>query len=116
LVVPLLFSCSSELNPEQDPDFKCGYGGETIMEIEAEPALVKEGENNYFLRFEKGFVTESFNLNDTIYSLLPCNLDDAFQIDNLEVIVSGEIKDNPAYSSHTNYTDFYITEFTLAGT
>jgi hypothetical protein len=41
--------------------------------------------------------------------------DEPFQIDGLEAIVSGEIKDNPSYSSHTNYTDFYITELFLAG-
>ena len=56
LVFPLLFNGTSELNPEQEPEFKCGYGGETIMVIQDEP----------------------------------------FQIDGLEVIVSGEIKNNPS--------------------
>ena len=28
--------------------------------------------------------------------------------DTLDKVVSGEIKDNPGFSSHTNYTDFLI--------
>ena len=75
-VFQLLFNCTSELNPEQEPGFKCGYGGETIMVIQ----------------------------------------DESFQIDGLEVIVSGDSEDNPSYSSHTYYTDFYIPELFLAGT
>ena len=42
--------------------------------------------------------------------------DESFQIDGLEVIVSGDSEDNPSYSSHTYYTDFYIPELFLAGT
>jgi hypothetical protein len=76
------------------------------MVIEAEQAIVKKGEYKCLLKFEEGIVTGANHLDDTIHSLLPCNLDADFQIDGLEIIVSGEIKDNPAYSSHTNYTDF----------
>ncbi len=110
------FSCNSEIESDQNHDSKCGYGGETIMVIEAEQATIKKGEYKCLLQFEKGIVTGDTYLDDTIYLLLPCNLDEDFQIDGLGIIVSGEIKDNPAFSSHTNYTDFYITEITKAST
>lgn len=114
LIFSVAFSCESELEPDQD--YKCGYGGETIMVIQEMKASVTKGECNCMLRFEEGIVTGAIYLNETIHSLLPCNLDEEFQKDGLEIIVSGEIKDNPAFSSHTNYTDFYITEIAKANT
>lgn len=86
------------------------------MVIESENAIIRKGGNNFFLSFDNGLITGGIYLNNTIYSLLPCNLNEELQIDSLEVKVSGEVKDNPAFSSHTNYTDFYITEIIKAST
>ncbi len=91
-------------------DFECGYNGDTILDLSKKEASVIEGEFGYFLQFEDPIVTGSMYLMDSIYTLKPCNLDKKYQVDGLDVIVSGQVRDNPAYSSHINYTDFFVTE------
>ena len=88
--------------------FDCGYNGKTIDVLHNQEALVKQIGNQFFLRFDSGLVIDSPNLLDTIYILLPCNLPGEFKVNEKSVVVSGEIKDNPSFSSHNNYTDFFI--------
>lgn len=88
----------------------CRYNGETIRLLNEEPAQTKELEGELFLWFGNGIRAISDNLMDTLFLLKPCNLAQDFKIDRLFVIISGEIKDNPPLSSHTNYTDLYLTE------
>ena len=93
-------------------DLNCGYNGKTIRIINDQNASIKDVEDQFILHFEEGIKIDSPNLLDTIYFLLPCNLPDQFKVDNQEVKISGEIKENPAYSSHNDYTDFYINKIT----
>ncbi len=86
----------------------CGYGGETIKVLSNSEATVQKEGELFFLYFGQGISTGSANLMETIYLLLPCNLPAKYKEDGARVRVSGEEKDNPAFSSHTNYTDFYI--------
>ena len=88
----------------------CGYNGMTIDVIHDQDALVKQIGSQFFLRFDIGLLIDSPNLLDTIYILLPCNLPGEFKVNEKSVIVSGQIKDNPGFSSHNNYTDFFITK------
>lgn len=98
------------LHCENKRDIDCGYNGKTIKVINDQDVTVNNIGDLFFLYFEEGIKIDSPNLLDTIYLLLPCNLPDQFKIDNQNVTVSGEIEDNPDYSSHNNYTDFYINE------
>lgn len=104
LLVITLLSC------EEKKDINCGYNGETIMTIKNQNAFIKKVDDRFFLQFKQGLETPSQHLLDTIYSLLPCNLPDQYKIHDQSVEVSGEIKENPGYSSHNNYTDFYINK------
>ena len=90
--------------------FDCGYNGMTIDVLHNQDALVKQIGSQFFLHFDFGLVIDSPNLFDTIYILLPCNLPGEFKVNEKSVVVSGEIKDNPGFSSHLNYTDFLIRQ------
>jgi hypothetical protein len=92
----------------------CGYGTETFMVLDDREAVVRDSDGIFYLRFEEVILPGVFGLNDSIYSLKPCNLEEKYKVDALEVIVSGEVKENPGYSSHTNYTDFFITKIKKA--
>ena len=83
----------------------------TIKKLENEDALVRVVEETswWILKFPQGIDVNSENLMDTIYTLNPTNLPDKYKADSLPVIVSGNIKENPPWSSHNNYTDFEIT-------
>lgn len=104
MLTMILLSC------ETKRDIDCGYNGKTIKTINDQYASVTDVADQFFLYFEEGIKIDSPNLLDTIFYLLPCNLPEQYKVDNQEVIVSGEIKENPIYSSHNNYTDFYINE------
>ena len=104
LLLVILFSCGE--NEEAD----CGSGEETILTLNNKEAAIQESGGQFFLYFEAGIETDSERLMETIHLLLPCNLQEQFKEDGLEVRVSGEVKENPGYSSHTNYTDFFITK------
>ena len=86
----------------------CGYDGETIKVLSNSKATVQKEGELFYLHFEQGISTGSASLMEPIYLLLPCNLPVADKEDGKKVKVSGEVKDNPAFSSHTNYTDFFI--------
>jgi len=89
-------------------------GDQDIIRIlQKENAAIKKIDSTFFLYFEKGIVVDSPNLLDTIYLLLPSNLHRNYEIDSLSVIISGNIFENPGYSSHNNYTSFFITEITI---
>ena len=60
--------------------------------------------------FEEGIRIDSPTLRDTIYMLEPINLPDNFNLHDLKVTVSGDVLENPGYSSHSNYTKFYIID------
>src|SRR4030042_1041572 len=92
------------LNCETKSDIDCGYNGKTIKIINDQNASIKDVEDQFFLYFKEGIKIDSPNILDTIFFLLPCNLPDQFKVDNQEVKISGEIKENPGYSSHNNYT------------
>jgi hypothetical protein len=96
-----LFSCESN-------SYNSDANGKTIKVINNQGASIKDLDGTYFLYFGKGIVMDSPNLLDTIHLLLPFNLPDQFKVNNQIVTVSGEIKENPGYSSHNNYTTFYI--------
>jgi hypothetical protein len=98
------------LSCETKREIDCGYNGTTIQGIYDQEAFVRDMGYQFFLHFEDGIKINppSSNLLDTIYLLLPCNLPDIFKVDSQKVRISGEIKENPGYSSHDNYTDFYI--------
>ncbi len=95
---------------DKNEDFDCGYNGDTILVLKNKEASIIGIDGRFFLRFEEAIITESMNLMDSIYSLLPCNLDTEYQVNGLDVIVSGHVKENPGYSSHNNYTDFFVKE------
>jgi len=105
-----LLSCDA--TGDNKSDIKCGYNGETIQVIKYQNASIRDLDGRYFLYFVEGLKIDSAYpyLLDTIYLLLPCNLPGQFKVDNQKVLVSGEIKENPGYSSHNNYTDFYINK------
>jgi len=88
----------------------CGYGGETILELKDEPVLIREVDDQFFFWVETGLELNSDYLMDTIFFLKPCNLSSDFRIDSVYATVSGEVMDNPPYSSHSNYTDFFIKD------
>ena len=100
----ILLSCKTKR------DIDCGYNGETIQVIKDQNASIRNVENQYYLYFEEGIKTDSPTLLDTIHLLLPCNLPTEFKLNSQKVTVSGEIRENPGYSSHSNYTDFYINK------
>jgi len=83
-----------------------------IKTLRKENAAVKKIDSTFFLYFKDGIKVDSPNLLDTIYLLLPSNLPQNYELDGLSVITSGNILENPGYSSHNNYTSFYITEIT----
>jgi hypothetical protein len=89
-------------------NYKSDANGKTIKVINDQSASIIDLDDTYFLYFEKGIVIDSPNLLDTIHLLLPFNLPNHFKVNNQNVTVSGEIKENPGYSSHNNYTTFYI--------
>ena len=97
-----LLSCNA------NGDIDCGYNGETIQVIKDQNASVIQLENRFFLYFEGGIKIDSPQLLDTIHFLLPCNLPTQLKLNSQNVTVSGKILENPGYSSHNNYTDFYI--------
>lgn len=103
ILVLLLFSC--ETNSYND-----NANGKTIKVINDQGASIKDLEGTYFLYFGKGIEMDSPYLLDTIHLLLPLNLPHQYKVDNQNVIVSGEIKENPGFSSHNNYTTFYINK------
>lgn len=107
----LLFSlmrCTDE--NEIKENINCGYGGETILELKNEPVLIREVDEQFFFWVESGLELNSEYLMDTIYLLKPCNLSSDFQTHGQYVLVSGKVMDNPPYSSHSNYTDFFIED------
>lgn len=104
----ILFLITSSCQTERIMD--CGYNGKPIQQIQNQDALVREIDGQFFLYFEEGLKLAAPNLLDTIYLLLPCNLPISFQTADQKTIVSGEIQENPAYSSHNNYTDFHINK------
>ena len=108
-IVVLFLRCETGEEPVNNCD-TCGYNGATIKKIEEVDASLKNIDEIYFLFLEKGILTGGMYLDDTLYSLLPCNLPEDFKKDGMKVTISGDIRDNPAYSSHTNYTDFCITK------
>ena len=93
---------------ESKQDIDCGYNGATIQVLNDQDAAVRKSDTQYFLYFENGIIIDSPTLLDTIYLLLPCNLPAKYKFDSQQVIISGDIKENPGFSSHNNYTDFYI--------
>jgi len=102
----ILFGCETKSNTD------CGYNGKTIQILNDQNASIKDVEDQFFLYFKEGLKIDSPNLLDTIFFLLPCNLSDQFKVDKQEVKISGEIRENPGYSSHNDYTDFYINKIT----
>jgi hypothetical protein len=94
-------------------DIDCGYNGGTIQVITDQNASVRQVDNQIFLYFQEGIKIDSPYLQDTIHLLFPCNLQAQFKLNSQKVRVSGEIKENPGYSSHNNYTDLYINKITI---
>lgn len=82
----------------------------TIKKIESKAAVMKCSGFVKHIYFEEGIIIDAPTLLDTIYMLEPINLPDRFNLHDLKVTVSGDILENPAYSSHTNYTQFYIRD------
>ncbi len=107
ILVMTLLSCKTKTESD------CGYNGETIQVIKDQNASVRQIDNQFFLYFEEGIKIDSPYLLDTIHLLLPCNLRAQFKLNSQKVRVSGEIKENPGYSSHNNYTDFYINKISI---
>ncbi|MCK5066438.1 MAG: hypothetical protein KAR16_03320 [Bacteroidales bacterium] len=108
VLIASICGCISKENPN------CGYNGETFMVLEDREALVRDSDGIFYLNFKEVILPGVFNLLDSIHFLKPCNLEEKYRIDDLEVIVSGEVKENPPYSSHNNYTDFFITKIKKA--
>lgn len=82
----------------------------TIKKIESQNAVMKCSSFVKHIYFEEGIIIDSPNLQDTIYMLEPVNLPERFNLHDLKVTVSGDILENPGYSSHSNYTKFYIRD------
>lgn len=82
----------------------------TIEKIENRDAVMKCSNFVKHIYFEEGIIIDSPHLLDTIYMLEPINLPEQFNLHDLKVKVSGEILENPGYSSHLHYTQFYISE------
>ena len=81
----------------------------TIKKIEDRDAVMKCSDFVKHIYFEEGIIIDSPNLLDTIYMLEPVNLPEQFNLHDLKVTVSGDILENPGYSSHTHYTKFFIS-------
>lgn len=86
------------------------YDFTTIKKIENREAVMKCSDFVKHIYFEEGIIIDSPTLLDTIYMLEPINLPDEFNLHDLKVIVSGDILENPGYSSHSHYTKFYIRD------
>ena len=84
------------------------------MVLENRESYVRDTDGIFYLNFNEVILPGVIYLLDTIHFLKPCNLEEKYQIDGLEVIVSGEVLENPPYSSHNNYTDFFITKIKKA--
>lgn len=82
----------------------------TIKIIESKDAVMKCSSFVKHIYFEEGIIIDSPTLLDTIYMLEPVNLPERFNLHDLKVTVSGDILENPGYSSHSNYTKFYIRD------
>lgn len=80
----------------------------TIKKIENREAVMKCSAFIKHIYFEEGIIIDSPTLLDTIYMLEPINLPDEFNLHDLKVTVSGDILENPGYSSNSHYTKFYI--------
>jgi len=81
-----------------------------LKKIENRNAVMKCSNFVKHIYFEEGIRIDSPTLRDTIYMLEPINLPDNFNLHDLKVTVSGDILQNPGYSSHSNYTKFYIID------
>jgi hypothetical protein len=86
------------------------YDLATIEKIENRDAVMKCSDFVKHIYFEEGIIIDSPTLLDTIYMLEPVNLPEPFNLHDLKVTVSGEILENPGYSSHSHYTQFYISD------
>ena len=83
---------------------------EVIKTINNQEAVVKCINFNFMLFIEEGVKIKSTNSADTIFLLDPLNLPEHFVLQNLEVLVSGEILENPVVGSQNSHPSFYITE------
>ncbi len=102
-ILPVLLTFSSCKENEEDQLT-------TIKKIESKAAVMKCSGFVKHIYFEEGIIIASPTLLDTIYMLEPINLPDRFNLHDLKVTVSGNILENLEYSSHTNYTQFYIRD------
>jgi hypothetical protein len=82
----------------------------TIKKIENRDAVMKCSDFVKHIYFEEGIIIDSPTLLDTIYMLEPVYLPEQFNLHDLKVTVSGEILENPGYSSHSHYTKFHIRD------
>jgi hypothetical protein len=100
VLVILVTSCKKESQ----------FQATTIKKIENRDAVMKCSDFVKHIYFEEGIIIDSPTLLNTIYMLEPVNLPEQFNLHDLKVTVSGDILENPGYSSHSNYTKFYIRD------
>lgn len=74
----IIFSCKKDNNSNTD----CFHESSTVRQITDGQATVKEISGKFYI-IEKGSIDTKLN---------PCHLPTEFQVDNLQIIISGDVK------------------------
>lgn len=90
----VIISCSKEGSTEPS----CATDAPIERTIIDQAAMVWESEGKYYI--------SEHNTIDT--KLIPCNLDPSFAIDNLSVLVSGDVKKAPFTDDEPCCTNYFI--------
>lgn len=85
--------------PDDSTPQTCFTDATTLRQIIEKPAIVKQQAGGGFLLIESNTIDSRLN---------PCNLDAAFRVDNLEVIVSGDVKATPRNTLEPCCTDNFV--------
>lgn len=82
LFIVSLMTIIPSCKKDKKSNTECFPGSTTVRQITEGPAVVKEVNTRFFI-IEKGSIDTKLN---------PCPFPDKFKVDNLEVIISGEVK------------------------
>jgi hypothetical protein len=91
------FACGS-CNKDNAPKTTCDTNAPTERTLTSKAATVKEIAGKFYI----------IEQNTIDVRLLPCNLDASFAIDNLQVIVSGEVKQTKTKAGEPCCTNNFI--------
>lgn len=80
VLIASICGCISEENPN------CGYNGETFMVLDDREAVVRDSDGIFYLNFEEVILPGVSNLLDSIHFLKPCNLEEEYKVDDLDVL------------------------------